>query len=107
MVFSLVVGDILYGCYWGCLVEFDWLYFEICFYQGLEFVIGVGLVCFDVGVQGEYKLICGFELVLMCFWYYLVYFGLCDVVVQFFEQEWVGVCVYVEEVYGLLFYCQV
>lgn len=51
----------LYGRYWGCLREFDALHFELCYYQGIEFAIEQGLAEFDPGVQGEHKLLRGFE----------------------------------------------
>ncbi|HFT6911944.1 TPA: GNAT family N-acetyltransferase [Pseudomonas aeruginosa] len=106
MAFSLVAGDTLYGRYWGCLAEFDRLHFETCFYQGLEFAIGAGLVRFDAGAQGEHKLIRGFEPVLTRSWHYLAHPGLRDAVAQFLEQERAGVRAYAEEAHGLLPYRQ-
>ncbi len=50
----------LYGRYWGALGEYDSLHFELCYYQGIEFVIEQGLTYFDPGTQGEHKLIRGF-----------------------------------------------
>ncbi len=51
----------LYGRYWGCLEERDGLHFELCYYQGIEFAIEQGLATFDPGVQGEHKILRGFE----------------------------------------------
>lgn len=51
----------LYGRYWGCLKEFDFLHFELCYYQGIEFAIERGLAKFDAGAQGEHKIVRGFE----------------------------------------------
>jgi predicted N-acyltransferase len=51
----------LYGRYWGCLREFDALHFELCYYQGISFAIEQGLTEFDPGVQGEHKILRGFE----------------------------------------------
>lgn len=51
----------LYGRYWGCLEERDCLHFELCYYQGIEFAIEQGLAEFDPGVQGEHKILRGFE----------------------------------------------
>lgn len=50
----------LYGRYWGALGEYDSLHFELCYYQGIEFAIEQGLICFDPGTQGEHKLVRGF-----------------------------------------------
>ena len=54
----------LYGRYWGALRDLDALHFELCYYQGIEFAIERGLAAFDPGVQGEHKLLRGFEPVL-------------------------------------------
>lgn len=57
-------NDTLYGRYWGCHQEVEFLHFETCYYQGIEFCIERGLARFDPGVQGEHKLARGFEPVL-------------------------------------------
>ena len=51
----------LYGRYWGCSENFDFLHFEACYYQGLEFAIQRGLQRFDPGAQGEHKIQRGFK----------------------------------------------
>ncbi len=50
----------LYGRYWGCRARINYLHFEACYYQGIEYAIGAGLECFDPGTQGEHKLRRGF-----------------------------------------------
>lgn len=57
---SFIGADTLYGRYWGCLEEFDFLHFEACYYQGLEYCIEHGLQRFDSGAQGEHKIARGF-----------------------------------------------
>lgn len=51
----------LYGRYWGCLEEYDFLHFETCYYQGLDYLLKHGLQRFDGGAQGEHKIQRGFE----------------------------------------------
>ena len=51
----------LYGRYWGCLQEYDFLHFELCYYQGIEFAIEHNLTLFDAGAQGEHKIKRGFK----------------------------------------------
>ena len=51
----------LYGRYWGCYQEYDFLHFETCYYQGIEYCIEKKLQRFDPGVQGEHKIQRGFE----------------------------------------------
>lgn len=51
----------LYGRYWGCLQEYNFLHFETCYYQGIDYAIKEGLQRFDAGAQGEHKIARGFE----------------------------------------------
>jgi uncharacterized protein len=51
----------IYGRYWGCLEEYDFLHFETCYYQGIEYAINNKLQRFDGGAQGEHKIQRGFE----------------------------------------------
>lgn len=61
---SFVGEDTLYGRYWGCTEEYQFLHFETCYYQGIEYCIEKGLKRFDSGAQGEHKIQRGFEPVL-------------------------------------------
>lgn len=57
-----LVGDqTLYGRWWGGDPSIDCLHFETCYYQGIEYAIRNGLQRFDPGIQGEHKLLRGFE----------------------------------------------
>lgn len=53
-------GNTLYGRYWGSLRRADGLHFEVCYYQGMELCLRLGLGEFDPGTQGEHKLLRGF-----------------------------------------------
>jgi hypothetical protein len=53
--------DTLYGRYWGCIREYDYLHFEACYYRGIEYCIDNGLKKFDPGAQGEHKIQRGFR----------------------------------------------
>jgi predicted N-acyltransferase len=61
---SFVGSDTLYGRYWGCIEEYQFLHFETCYYQGIDYCISKGLQRFDSGAQGEHKIQRGFEPVL-------------------------------------------
>ncbi|MFC3153369.1 GNAT family N-acetyltransferase [Litoribrevibacter euphylliae] len=54
-------GEKLYGRYWGAIEHHEFLHFETCYYQGIEYCIEHGLEGFDPGVQGEHKIQRGFE----------------------------------------------
>lgn len=58
---SLHDGKTLYGRYWGSLEEYQFLHFETCYYQGIEYCIENQLQSFDSGAQGEHKIQRGFE----------------------------------------------
>lgn len=51
----------LYGRYWGSLDTHDFLHFETCYYQGIDYAITHQLLRFDSGAQGEHKIARGFE----------------------------------------------
>ena len=61
---SFIGGDTLYGRYWGCTEEYQFLHFETCYYRGIDYCIEKGLARFDSGAQGEHKIQRGFEPVL-------------------------------------------
>jgi uncharacterized protein len=51
----------LYGRYWGCVAEIEYLHFETAYYAGIERCIERGIPLFEAGAQGEHKLLRGFE----------------------------------------------
>lgn len=61
MAFFFRDGDTLYGRHWGSAADLPGLHFELCYYQGIEYCIRHRLARFDAGVQGEHRLLRGFE----------------------------------------------
>ena len=53
---NMIGSDTLYGRYWGCLQDFRFLHFEVCYYQAMEFAIRAGLKKVEAGAQGNHKL---------------------------------------------------
>jgi predicted N-acyltransferase len=51
----------LYGRYWGCEEEVEFLHFETAYYAGMDRCIERGLPLFEAGAQGEHKLLRGFR----------------------------------------------
>src|SRR5690606_80679 len=45
-------GAHLYGRYWGCEEEHEFLHFELCYYALIERAIARGLARFEAGAQG-------------------------------------------------------
>lgn len=50
----------LYGRYWGAEEELPGMHFELCYYQGLEYLLRRGLKRFEPGAQGTHKIARGF-----------------------------------------------
>jgi len=79
--------DALFGRYWGAFEWVDSLHFEVCYYQGIERAIGLGLERFHPGVQGEHKLLRGFEPTLHHSAHWLRDADLDRAVAEFLERE--------------------
>ncbi len=60
MALFLRSADVLYGRYWGSVVEQPGLHFELCYYRGIDYAIKEQLTRFEPGAQGEHKLARGF-----------------------------------------------
>jgi predicted N-acyltransferase len=54
-------GDTLYGRYWGVERDERHLHFNVCYYAGIEYCIAHGLLRFEPGAGGEFKLLRGFD----------------------------------------------
>ncbi|HVO03035.1 MAG TPA: GNAT family N-acetyltransferase [Candidatus Cybelea sp.] len=48
--------DCLYGRNWGCLADFRFLHFELCYYQAIDYAIAHKLARVEAGAQGEHKI---------------------------------------------------
>lgn len=52
----VIGGDTLYGRVWGCLGDYKFLHFELCYYQAIDVALRWGLKRVEAGAQGEHKL---------------------------------------------------
>ncbi|MGV6807903.1 MAG: GNAT family N-acetyltransferase [bacterium] len=77
----------LYGRYWGCLKDFQFLHFELCYYQGIELAIDLNLKRFDAGAQGEHKLARGFHPRLTHSLHYIRQPGFRAAIADFLKRE--------------------
>lgn len=57
---NMLGTDTLWGRNWGCIDRFKMLYFEACFYRGIEFAIENGLAKVEAGAQGPHKISRGY-----------------------------------------------
>ena len=80
-------ADTLYGRYWGCLKEYEYLHFEACYYRGIEYAIDQGIQRFDPGAQGEHKIQRGFEPILTRSNHWIAAQQFDTAIANFTEQE--------------------
>lgn len=58
---NFVGPDCLYGRYWGAKREVEFLHFETCYYQAIDWAIAHDLSRVEAGAQGPHKLARGYE----------------------------------------------
>lgn len=79
--------ETLYGRYWGCVREYEFLHFELCYYQGIDYAIAKNLQKFDAGAQGEHKVLRGFEPVETHSLHWIKHPGFAEAIGNFLDQE--------------------
>lgn len=94
---NFIGSDTLYGRYWGCTREVEFLHFETCYYQGIEYCIQQGIKRFDSGAQGEHKVPRGFRPTLTYSAHWLAHTGFRDAVRRFLVEEGAGIRHYRDE----------
>lgn len=77
----------LYGRYWGCDEDIEFLHFEAAYYAGIERCIERGVPLFEAGAQGEHKLLRGFMPVICHSAHWLRHPGLDRGVREFLREE--------------------
>lgn len=95
-------AETLYGRYWGCREEFDFLHFEACYYQGIEHAIEQGLGRFDPGAQGEHKIQRGFTPILTWSNHWIALEPFREAVDRFLAEERLALERYLNEAKTLL-----
>jgi uncharacterized protein len=87
----------LYGRYWGCFEEYQFLHFETCYYQGIDYAIANQLTRFDGGAQGEHKVARGFEPVITYSNHWIKEPGFRTAIAQFVTEEAEAIRAYAED----------
>ncbi len=83
----MIGGDTLYGRYWGCLESHNFLHFEACYYQAIDYAIANKLAHVEAGAQGEHKLARGYAPETTYSLHYFVDPGLASAVASYLRQE--------------------
>ena len=97
----------LYGRYWGSVDEFQFLHFELCYYQGIEFALSKGLQKYDAGAQGEHKIMRGFEPIKTHSLHWIKHDDFRGAIEQFLTEEKRSIEIYIENAKEILPYRQV
>jgi predicted N-acyltransferase len=88
----------LYGRHWGCNEQVDYLHFEACYYQGIEYCIQHNLKVFEPGAQGEHKVSRGFVPTLTKSAHWIKDEEFKQPIKHFCEQEQQHIAYYMEQV---------
>ncbi|GBR06623.1 GNAT family N-acetyltransferase [Acetobacter oeni] len=84
---NLLGGDTLYGRNWGCVGEWPFLHFELCYYRAIDFAIEHGLARVEAGAQGEHKIQRGYLPALTFSAHFIRNTGFRNAVATFLEEE--------------------
>ena len=84
---NLMGTDTLYGRNWGCLGDFPFLHFELCYYRAIDFAIAHKLARVEAGAQGEHKIQRGYLPTPTYSAHWIRHEGLRAAVGQFLQQE--------------------
>ena len=77
----------LFGRYWGSRFDQQFLHFETCYYQGLEYAIKNNMLSFDSGAQGEHKIQRGFQPIFTYSNHWIEDIKFSDAIADFLEKE--------------------
>jgi predicted N-acyltransferase len=87
---NLMGEDALFGRNWGCLGDWPFLHFELCYYRAIDFAIANKLARVEAGAQGEHKIQRGYLPAATYSAHYVSHPGLHRAVAEFLEQERLG-----------------
>ncbi len=84
---NLIGADTLYGRNWGCLGDYPFLHFEVCYYRAIEFAIQRGLKTVEAGAQGPHKIARGYLPVRTHSAHWISHPGLRDAIEDYLDHE--------------------
>ena len=84
---NFIGSHTLFGRYWGCLEHRDFLHFELCYHQAIDFALARGLTRVEAGAQGGHKLARGYHPRLVFSAHDIVHEGLRAAVAEFLDAE--------------------
>ena len=84
---TFIGSEALYGRNWGAAEHHDFLHFETCYYQAIDFAIQHKLKRVEAGAQGQHKLARGYLPVKTYSLHHFAHPGLARAVGEYLEQE--------------------
>jgi predicted N-acyltransferase len=84
---NFIGSDALFGRNWGAVEHHEFLHFEACYYQAIEFAIAHRLARVEAGAQGPHKLARGYVPVTTHSLHFLSHPGLSRAVAEYLEEE--------------------
>jgi len=90
---NIVGADTLFGRYWGATEHHEFLHFELCFYQAIDYAIAHGLSFVEAGAGGQHKLSRGYLPMTTYSAHYVAHRGLRRAIADYLDDErnWVEV----------------
>ncbi|MBI1251046.1 MAG: GNAT family N-acetyltransferase [Alphaproteobacteria bacterium] len=84
---NFIGSETLFGRYWGCVDHVDFLHFELCYHQAIDFAIERGLARVEAGAQGEHKLARGYAPTEIYSAHAIAHAGLRDAIASYLASE--------------------
>jgi predicted N-acyltransferase len=85
--FNLIGTDTLFGRNWGCIGDWPFLHFELCYYRAIDFAIEHQLKRVEAGAQGQHKIQRGYLPQLTYSAHWIANQSLSDAVKDFLTRE--------------------
>ena len=84
---NFVGATTLFGRYWGAIEHHDFLHFELCFYQAIDYAIANGLETVEAGAGGSHKLSRGYMPMTTYSAHYIAHKGLRRAIADYLDDE--------------------
>jgi predicted N-acyltransferase len=84
---NLASDQALYGRNWGCVGDFPFLHFELCYYRAIDYAIAHRLQRVEAGAQGEHKIQRGYLPRFTYSAHFIAHRGLRRAVAEFLDHE--------------------
>jgi predicted N-acyltransferase len=88
---NLAGSEALFGRNWGCVGDFPFLHFELCYYRAIDWAIEHGLKRVEAGAQGRHKIQRGYLPKPTYSAHWIAHTGLRRAVANFVDEERAGI----------------